>query len=428
MIDIISPMIKQFLPFAQKKMVFNDPPKLFLKNDTKNANNPLGKTAFYNPKKKSITLYITGRHPKDVMRSLSHELVHHTQNCRGEFDNAGDMDEGYAQQDEHLREMEREAYEVGNMCFRDWEDSIKETIYFEHLKKGEQKMSTKDWKNKELTTILSEAFGFKFNLDALNEGADKNTGMSGVKGDDDDDTEMGHMKEEEIDENNDQVFVPNHYCVHHGGVTHNGSVQMAEAVGHNWNEELGKVTSYDMKLEDGTILESVSVEEIHVTNASLAEGHGSHPAKRDTGASAGDDSKTHKGEKDYTTKKDDELKHSAKGRGEKKGDKAYVNEDEDVTESDEIVAEESGEEEGRHYDDDRMSDDDRIDAIERHLHALRRDRDYDDQHIDEKAGANRQGNEDKDVGHGRMSDDRVHEEVDSLREAIRAVLSKHLKG
>ena len=43
------------------------------------------------------------------------------------------MGEGYAQTDEHLREMEREAYEVGNMCFRDWEDSIKSTIYFEHF-------------------------------------------------------------------------------------------------------------------------------------------------------------------------------------------------------------------------------------------------------------------------------------------------------
>ena len=46
----------------------------------------------------------------------------------------------------------------------------------------------------------------------------------------------------------------------------------------------------------------------------------------DTGASKGDESATHKGEKDYTTKKGDELKHSGKGRGEKKGDKAYVNE------------------------------------------------------------------------------------------------------
>ena len=156
-------MIKKFVPFAKQRMGFEKPPRLFLKSDTENASNPLGKTAFYDPREQSITLYTTGRHPKDVMRSLSHELVHHTQNCRGEFEHAGEMGEGYAQNDEHLREMEREAYEVGNMCFRDWEDSIKSTIYYEHLQKGENKMSTKDWKNKELSTLLSEAWGFKFN-------------------------------------------------------------------------------------------------------------------------------------------------------------------------------------------------------------------------------------------------------------------------
>ena len=33
--------------------------------------------------------------------------------------------EGYAQEDGHLREMEREAYETGNLIFRDWEDNYK---------------------------------------------------------------------------------------------------------------------------------------------------------------------------------------------------------------------------------------------------------------------------------------------------------------
>jgi len=156
------PLIKQFLPYAKEKMGFKDPPRLFLRGDEKNATNPLGKTGFYDPEAKSITLYVTGRHPKDVMRSLSHELVHHTQCCNGQFDDVGEMGEGYAQSDDHLREMEREAYETGNMCFRDWEDSIKSTIYFEHLQKGENKMSTKDWKNKEISQLLSEAWGFKF--------------------------------------------------------------------------------------------------------------------------------------------------------------------------------------------------------------------------------------------------------------------------
>jgi hypothetical protein len=35
-----------------------------------------------------------------------------------------------------------------------------------------------------------------------------------------------------------------------------------------------------MKLEDGSVLENIAFEDIQVTNASLAEGHG-HPMKRD---------------------------------------------------------------------------------------------------------------------------------------------------
>ena len=168
--DALAPLIKQFLPFAQERMGFEKPPRLFLRSDAENAKNPLGKTAYYDPEAKSVTLYVMDRHPKDIMRSLSHELVHHTQNCNGQFDNAGEMGEGYAQNNEHLREMERQAYEVGNLCFRDWEDSIKNTIYFEHLHKGANKrMSIKNWKNRELGSLLSEAWGFGFTTDKLDE-------------------------------------------------------------------------------------------------------------------------------------------------------------------------------------------------------------------------------------------------------------------
>tara|TARA_R110002124_G_scaffold125837_5_gene285148 strand:- start:14646 stop:15593 length:948 start_codon:yes stop_codon:yes gene_type:complete len=164
MIKIIQPLVSEFLPFAKKRMGFKKPPKIFLKSDNQNAKDPLGKTAYYDPENRSVTLYITDRHPKDIMRSLSHELVHHTQNCNGEFDKVHSVGDGYAQNDEHLREMEREAYEMGNLCFRDWEDGIKNTTYYESLNKGAQiNMSTKDWKNKELTQLLSEAWGFKFN-------------------------------------------------------------------------------------------------------------------------------------------------------------------------------------------------------------------------------------------------------------------------
>ena len=167
--DILQPLINEFMPFAQERMGFKKVPRIFLRNDPENAKNPLGKTAFYDPEQMSVTLYIHGRHPKDVMRSLSHELVHHTQNCNGQFENTSDMGEGYAQNDPHLREMEREAYEKGNLCIRDWEDTRKGTIYNQNMnvsiqKEGKTTMSTKDWKNRELPSLLTEKWGFSFNL------------------------------------------------------------------------------------------------------------------------------------------------------------------------------------------------------------------------------------------------------------------------
>ena len=86
-------------------------------------------------------------------------------------------------------------------------------------------------------------------------------------------------EEEEPLEEEAGAFAPTHYCVHPGGVQHEGKIKMAEAVDHNWSEKEGRVTHYDMKLEDGTILENVAFEDIQVTNASLAEGH-HHPKKK----------------------------------------------------------------------------------------------------------------------------------------------------
>jgi len=157
-------LIKQFMPFAEEQMGFDRPPRLFLRHDTTNGADPLGKTGFYDPQSESITIYVTERHPKDILRSLSHELMHHTQNCNGEFENTEGMGEqGYAQNNEHMRNMEIQAYQA-SIVFRDWEDSLKDTIYYEHLQKGVKKlMSTKNWKNGEISTLLSEAWGFKFN-------------------------------------------------------------------------------------------------------------------------------------------------------------------------------------------------------------------------------------------------------------------------
>lgn len=132
--------IASFFPFAQKQLGFKRPPKLFFVNDKQNAGETLGKTAYYEPQTETIKIYVTDRHPKDVLRSFSHELVHHAQNCRGDFDNDTVTEEGYAQSDPHLREMEREAYEKGNMIFRDYTDSLANNGGLEKMSMTEEKL------------------------------------------------------------------------------------------------------------------------------------------------------------------------------------------------------------------------------------------------------------------------------------------------
>ena len=136
----MKPLLSSFLPFARQKMGFSKPVCIKFVHDEQNAADPLGKTAFYDPNDYSVTLFTTGRHPKDIMRSLSHELVHHKQNCDGKFDQKPTYGEDYFQNDNYLREIEREAYEKGNMCFRNWEEQyraqLQESFYYQ---KGETK-------------------------------------------------------------------------------------------------------------------------------------------------------------------------------------------------------------------------------------------------------------------------------------------------
>ena len=150
------------MPFAKQKMGFDKPVSINFVSDPQNSSQVLGKTAFYDPNNFSVTIYTDRRHPKDIMRSLSHELVHHSQNCRGAFDHKPSYGEGYFHQDEYMREMEREAYEKGNMCFRSWEETykkqLKESIYY---KTGETQMNLKEWKDKELFDRLMEGYGYR---------------------------------------------------------------------------------------------------------------------------------------------------------------------------------------------------------------------------------------------------------------------------
>jgi len=112
-----------------KGMKIQPLPKVrFVDDDAENAGNFFGKTAYYDPNNRVIVLYTMDRHPKDVMRSFAHEMIHHEQNCNGKLQNINTTD---TNEDGDLPEIEREAYEKGNMMFRNWTDSITEGVLTE---------------------------------------------------------------------------------------------------------------------------------------------------------------------------------------------------------------------------------------------------------------------------------------------------------
>jgi len=117
--------LKEIYKVAKEQYGLETTPKLHLRQDDENAEGIFGKTAYYSPNDMSIVLYVTNRHPKDVCRSFSHELVHHHQNERGDLNMGDSSSPTYAQDDKHMRKMEMEAYLKGNLLFRDWEDKVK---------------------------------------------------------------------------------------------------------------------------------------------------------------------------------------------------------------------------------------------------------------------------------------------------------------
>ena len=101
----------------------------FINDDVENASNHLkGKTAYYDPNHNRIVLYTLNRHPKDVMRSFAHEMIHHMQNCEDRLGNINTQD---IDEDDHLKNLESEAYQKGNLAFRSYTGTLTEGLLAE---------------------------------------------------------------------------------------------------------------------------------------------------------------------------------------------------------------------------------------------------------------------------------------------------------
>ncbi len=108
----------------QKGMNILPLPKVIFKHgDQENASQFLGKTAYYDPNTSTVVLYTEGRHPKDIVRSFSHEMIHHIQNLEGRLDTITTTN---TQEDDNLNDIETEANLKGTMTFRNWTDSLNE--------------------------------------------------------------------------------------------------------------------------------------------------------------------------------------------------------------------------------------------------------------------------------------------------------------
>ena len=117
-----APMIASITEYMiDEGMKISPIPEVIVKWDP-NQLDFFGRTAYYKPQTKEVVLYAMGRHPKDVVRSYAHEMVHHIQNLEGRLQNITTTN---TNEDGALEELEKEAYTLGNITFRNWEDKQK---------------------------------------------------------------------------------------------------------------------------------------------------------------------------------------------------------------------------------------------------------------------------------------------------------------
>ena len=146
--------IQDMYGFFANKYSFDKHPSIHLDSDEQNKAEILGKTAYYDPQSYEVHIYTDDRHPKDMLRSIAHELIHHKQNLENRLQVGGYNGPGYYLENDKLKDVEHEAMLEGNACMREWEDTKK----YKNPKESKN-MSLKEWKNNELNGLLLKKFG-----------------------------------------------------------------------------------------------------------------------------------------------------------------------------------------------------------------------------------------------------------------------------
>jgi hypothetical protein len=158
-------LAQDLIKFMQSKYGFDRIPRIRFVSNKKNAHNVLGMTGGYDTNGESITVYVADRHPKDILRSLAHEMLHHVQKCEG-FMDGHDMgatsDPNYIMHDDFLKKVEADAFERGNITFREWEATKKgDKTMSESKKMSKPEIKAKHKKAKEAMPSFVKQYGKK---------------------------------------------------------------------------------------------------------------------------------------------------------------------------------------------------------------------------------------------------------------------------
>ena len=129
--------IKSLIEFMREQHLRIDPlPEIELNPEEQDG--IFVKTGYYSPDEKKVVVFTDQRHPKDVLRTVAHEFVHHMQNLQNpnnDWGTGGDLEA-----DSRLRSIEGEAFLLGNIIFREWTEKMKKTGELNESKKRKKQV------------------------------------------------------------------------------------------------------------------------------------------------------------------------------------------------------------------------------------------------------------------------------------------------
>lgn len=117
--ETLKPYILSLCSYMQRHGYVSGPiPKVRLVKQHQDGSPLEVMTGHFDPDDDEIVLYVADRHPKDILRTLAHELIHVQQHHEGRL---GGFDGSAALKDDPvLRSIEGEAFLKGNLALRDW--------------------------------------------------------------------------------------------------------------------------------------------------------------------------------------------------------------------------------------------------------------------------------------------------------------------